>query len=149
MEACWWRTTARQWVRSRGDRERKGSGQAGAGWGRRRLGASSRSSYAGAPVPSRPPFSGLAALCAQGSRREGSEPQQTPGTASTPLGAAILCQKGWGKRHVKEGGTTNSGQSMRPSHRKRRALIGPFERRPNTFSALQRWGGNRLKSPPP
>lgn len=134
MEAWWWHTTARQWVRPRGDRERKGSGQAGAGWGRRRLGAGSRSSYAGASVPARPPSSGLAALRAQGSSGEGNESQQTPGAASTPLGAAILCATGWGKRRNKEGGTTNSDQSVRPKRRQHRALIGPFERRPNIFS---------------
>lgn len=74
------------------DRALKASGRAGAGagWGRRRLGAGSRTSYADAPVPARPPSYGLAAVCAERGSGEENQQEQTPGEASTPLGAAIL-----------------------------------------------------------
>lgn len=147
MEACWWRTTAGQWVRSREDRERKGSGQS--------LGPQAALAQARGPatqVPLSPPgpvLSGLAALCAQGSRREGSEPQQTPSAASTSLGAAILCEKGWGKRYVKEGGVTNSwpiGETSTTGNIERSLVSRSAPKHIQCFTEVRR---KQIEIPPP
>lgn len=131
--------------RAMGQTERR-SGTEGMGSGRGRVGAAQAGRGLAVQLRRCPCPRPAPVLWARGALRSkgqwGREPQQTLGAASTPLGAAILCAKGWGKRRDKEGGTMNSGQSARSNRRKRRALIGPFERRPHIFSNLPRRGGN-------
>lgn len=110
--------------------------------GRHRLGAGSQSCYAGAPVPARPPSSGLAAPCARRGSGKGSQPQPTAGAASSPLRAAILRAKGRGQSPDGREGN-NSRQWAKPNVELSLArLNGP------RTCLLSHGGTDTLKSPP-
>lgn len=127
---AWSGRRGREPVRPGGDREggdRIGKSRAGPGRGRvgaaqagRRLGAGSRSSHAGAPVPARPLSSHSRRLSPKGE----SQPREAPSAASTPLGAAILCAKGWSERG-RDDGLWPIGEGQ---WQKSRQAIGLFER---------------------
>lgn len=137
---AWSGRRGREPVRPGGDREgggpdREKPGRAGAGWGWRRLGAGSRSSHAGAPVPARPLSSHSRRLSPKGE----SQPREAPSAASTPLGAAILCAKGWGERG-RDDGLWPIGEGQ---WQKSRKAIGHFERCQNDMVSNE-GGGKKL-----
>lgn len=129
--------------RAMGQIERR-PGTEGIGPGRGRVGAAQAGRKLAVqlrrcPVPPGPVLWARGALRPR--EQEGRERASTNPKPPRPLlrWALPSCvKKGWGKRHVKEGGATNSGQSVRLNHRKHRAFIGQFERRPNIFEVLYR-----------
>lgn len=145
---AWSSRQGREPVRSGGDREEgdqigksragPGPGGGGAGWVRARGPATQVPLSPPGPCP---PTRGD---CHQREREAGSQLREAPSAASTPVGAAILCAKGWGKRGRNDD-LWPIGEGL---WQKCRKAIGLFERcQKDIVSNKGGWKKNKYKVP--